>query len=32
VEGLPASIKKPILRALDDLIKANTRLSIFDDE
>ncbi|MDR2553261.1 MAG: helix-turn-helix domain-containing protein [Treponema sp.] len=32
VEGLPPSIKKHILRALDDLIKANTRLSIFDDE
>jgi transcriptional regulator with XRE-family HTH domain len=32
VEGLPDSIKKHILRALDDLIKANTRLSIFDDE
>ncbi|MDR2552592.1 MAG: helix-turn-helix domain-containing protein [Treponema sp.] len=32
VEGLPGSIKKHILRALDDLIKANTRLSIFDDE
>jgi transcriptional regulator with XRE-family HTH domain len=32
VEGLPLSIKKHILRTLDDVIKANTRLSIFDDE
>jgi hypothetical protein len=32
LEGLPESIKKHILRTLDDLIKANTHLSIFDDE
>jgi transcriptional regulator with XRE-family HTH domain len=32
VESLPESIKKHILRTLDDLIKANTRLSIFDDK
>jgi hypothetical protein len=31
IEGLPESIKKHILRTLDDIIKANTRLSIFDD-
>jgi len=29
IESLPESIKKHILRTLDDLIKANTRLSIF---
>jgi transcriptional regulator with XRE-family HTH domain len=32
IESLPESIKKHILRTLDDIIKANTRLSIFDDE
>jgi transcriptional regulator with XRE-family HTH domain len=32
IESLPDSIKKHILRTLDDVIKANTRLSIFDDE
>ncbi|MCL2722475.1 MAG: hypothetical protein FWD47_14185 [Treponema sp.] len=31
IENLPESIKKHILRTLDDVIKANTRLSIFDD-
>ena len=31
IEGLPESIKKHILRTLDDVIKANTRLSIFED-
>jgi transcriptional regulator with XRE-family HTH domain len=31
IESLPESIKKHILRTLDDVIKANTRLSIFDD-
>ena len=31
VENLDESIKKHILRTLDDVIKANTRLSIFDD-
>jgi transcriptional regulator with XRE-family HTH domain len=31
IESLPDSIKKHILRTLDDVIKANTRLSIFDD-
>jgi len=31
IEGLPDSVKKHILRALDDVIKANTRLSIFED-
>jgi DNA-binding XRE family transcriptional regulator len=31
VESLPESIKKHILRTLDDVIKANTRLSIFTD-
>jgi transcriptional regulator with XRE-family HTH domain len=30
IESLPESIKKHILRTLDDVIKANTRLSIFD--
>jgi hypothetical protein len=32
IESLPEPVKKHILRALDDLIKANTRLSIFDGE
>ena len=32
IESLPESIKKHILRTLDDVIKANTRLSIFEDE
>lgn len=31
VEGLPESVRKHILRALDDLIRANTSLTIFDD-
>jgi transcriptional regulator with XRE-family HTH domain len=31
IESLPESIKKHILRTLDDIIKANTRLSILDD-
>jgi len=31
IEGLPESVKKHILRTLDDVIKANTRLSIFQD-
>jgi transcriptional regulator with XRE-family HTH domain len=31
IESLPISIKKHILRTLDDVIKANTRLSIFED-
>ena len=31
IESLPDSIKKHILRTLDDVVKANTRLSIFDD-
>jgi UDP-N-acetylglucosamine 1-carboxyvinyltransferase len=31
IESLPESIKKHILRTLDDVIKANTRLSIFED-
>jgi hypothetical protein len=31
IESLPESIKKHILRTLDDVIKANTRLSIFKD-
>ena len=31
IESLPESIKKHILRTLDDVIKANTKLSIFDD-
>jgi len=31
IENLDESIKKHILRTLDDVIKANTRLSIFDD-
>jgi len=32
IESLPDSIKKHILRTLDDAIKANTTLSIFDDQ
>jgi transcriptional regulator with XRE-family HTH domain len=31
VESLPESVKKHILRTLDDVIKANTRTSIFED-
>ena len=31
IDSLPESNKKHILRTLDDVIKANTRLSIFDD-
>ena len=31
IESLPESVKKHILRTLDDVIKANTRLSIFED-
>jgi transcriptional regulator with XRE-family HTH domain len=31
IESLPESIKKHILRTLDDVIKANTRPTIFDD-
>jgi transcriptional regulator with XRE-family HTH domain len=31
IESLPESVKKHILRTLDDLIKANTRLTIFED-
>lgn len=31
IESLPESIKKHVLRSLDDIIKANTRLSIFED-
>lgn len=31
VDDLPESVRKHILRTLDDVIKANTRLSIFDD-
>jgi len=31
IESLPESVKKHILRTLDDVIKANTRLSIFTD-
>ena len=31
IESLPESVKKHILRTLDDVIKANTRMSIFDD-
>jgi transcriptional regulator with XRE-family HTH domain len=32
IASLPESIKKHIHRTLDDIIKANTRLSIFEDE
>jgi transcriptional regulator with XRE-family HTH domain len=31
IESLPESVRKHILRTLDDVIKANTRLSIFED-
>jgi UDP-N-acetylglucosamine 1-carboxyvinyltransferase len=31
IESLPESVKKHILRTLDDAIKANTSLSIFED-
>jgi transcriptional regulator with XRE-family HTH domain len=31
IESLPGAIKKHILRTLDDVIKANTHLSIFED-
>jgi transcriptional regulator with XRE-family HTH domain len=31
IESLPESVKKHILRTLDDVIKANTRLSVFED-
>jgi transcriptional regulator with XRE-family HTH domain len=31
IESLPDSIKKHILRTLDDVIKANTRLTVFED-
>jgi len=31
IESLPESTQKHILRTIDDAIKANTRLSIFDD-
>jgi len=31
IENLPESVKKHLLRTLDDVIKANTRLSIFED-
>ena len=31
IESLPETVKKHILRTLDDVIKANTRLTIFDD-
>jgi len=31
IESLPDSVKKHILRTLDDVIKANTRMSIFED-
>ena len=31
IETLPESVKKHILRTLDDVIKANTRLSIFEE-
>ena len=31
IESLPESVKKHILRTLDDVIKANTRPSIFED-
>jgi len=31
LESLPVTVRKHILRTLDDSIKANTRLSIFDD-
>jgi len=31
IESLPDSVKKHILRTLDDVIKANTRQTIFED-
>jgi transcriptional regulator with XRE-family HTH domain len=31
IESLSEPVKKHILRTLDDVIKANTRMSIFDD-
>jgi hypothetical protein len=31
IDSLPESISKHILRTLDDLIKANTSLAVFDD-
>jgi transcriptional regulator with XRE-family HTH domain len=31
IESLPESVRKHIFRTLDDVIKANTRLSIFED-
>jgi len=31
IESLPEPVKKHILRTLDDVIKANTALSIFED-
>jgi len=31
IDTLPESVKKHILRTLDDVIKANTRLSIFEE-
>jgi transcriptional regulator with XRE-family HTH domain len=31
IESLPESVKKHILRTLDDVIKANTKVSIFED-
>ncbi|MCL1927521.1 MAG: helix-turn-helix domain-containing protein [Treponema sp.] len=31
IESLPEPVKKHILRTLDDVIKANTRLTIFED-
>jgi len=31
IESLPESVQKHILRTLDDVIKANARLSIFND-
>jgi transcriptional regulator with XRE-family HTH domain len=32
IESLPEGVKKRILRTLDDSIRANTRLSILDDD
>ena len=32
IEGMPESVKKHILRTLDDVIKANTRQSIFEEK
>jgi transcriptional regulator with XRE-family HTH domain len=31
IDTLPESVKKHILRTLDDVIKANTQLSVFED-